>query len=351
MKKTTLQFLDHIDQPVFVVGFDGAVINSNPQALNCLARAAGLRDLLGELARDAAVRPQHAFPVALRMDAAESAGLERVTLFRMNSYLLMLATAMDEEKAQNRHAARLDALDVLAREVRDPVIELLGHARDLARRAVQAGGAGNGNEQRLAHLDEKIAAFSTLHGLLEQMGPESLNEDSRIDAAALIEQTMSTCRPLAQQRGIQLTAQIATAGLPVLYGPVRWIEEVLRSFVLDALQRTQRGDGLVVHTRHISGFLYFRFEAVPADAAKPPPIVTVKPPVFASLGKEIARWAITLIGGAVSGGGGEVADLVLQVPLAPPQRAGCDADQAQFTRFAEEIEALMGMQAAPALIE
>lgn len=43
MKKTTLQFLDHIDQPVFVVGVDGAVINSNPKALNCLDSAAGCR--------------------------------------------------------------------------------------------------------------------------------------------------------------------------------------------------------------------------------------------------------------------------------------------------------------------
>ena len=344
MKKSTLKFLDHIQQPVFMLAKDGALTFSNPNARDALARLPSLAICLGEVGIDVASKSPDAFPLTIRLpgDLAETLG--NLTLLHMGSFIMALGASENHKEHHAVHNSRLGALDVLNREIAAPLREILEETKALAKATRAASEKHTKSEEQLAHIEEKLAAFDNIERMLKVIGEQEYNDDQRTDPNEMFEALRSKAAPAAAKWQISLGLRLPDNPLPTMYGPTSWFEQILHAYVHAAIRGTEPGSRLAIQARHLSGFLYVNFvNEPPGDDIKVSKKKSDESPL---LGIELAGWLLRLLGGSVSIPDSGPSTATLQLPMMPQANNASDPEQEQLTRFTEELEALMALKQA-----
>ena len=342
MKKTTFTFLEHIHQPVFMLAKDGALTFSNPSARDALAAAPSLTAHLGEVAIDAASNSPDAFPLTVRLPDELAEKLGTLTVLHMSSFIMALGAPVGHEDHHPSHNSRLGALEVVHRELAEPLCELLGEAKALAKAARAVPENRKTSDDWLSRVDEKLTAFDNLIGMFKVMDEQDYDDDQRTDPTEMMEALRSRLAPTAAKQKTALGLRLPDKPLPMMYGPTGWFEHILHAYVYAAIQSADPGSRLAIQVRHLSGFLYINFvNEPPGDDVEVSKKTNDQPSL---LGIELAGWLLRLLGGSVSIPDSGPSTATLQLPMMPQASTSSDPEQEQLTRFTEELEALMALK-------
>jgi two-component system CheB/CheR fusion protein len=189
-------------------------------------------------------------PDQLRM-TVESV-LERVRLTAENRRLLEELAAQNHrleqmldslsrarEAAESASRAKSEFLANMSHEIRTPMTAILGYAERLEDRLsseerLEALGAIRRNGTHLLRIINQILSLSIEAGTFE------IN-DSILVPEALVSEVDEALRPLAQEKGLELTSRIAASVPRALHADALRIRQVLTNLVENAIRYTDRG--------------------------------------------------------------------------------------------------------------
>ena len=243
----------------------------------------------------------------------------------------------------------MGALDILARELREPVLQLLEESRNLSGRLDKMSPRADSEEQLLKSLRFKIKEFEALQELLTLDLDREGGHDTRLECETLFSQLHETCLPAARDRNLAFTITTPDEVMPPLYGATRWIECALAAITLNNIQQAAPKQHLSLLVRQLSGFLYIHFELRDAEDGESESSDKRTPkakPVTPPLSLHLARWVIELGGGTLSCNNEDSGATLVQIPLSPLNRSGNSAEEEQMARFADELEQLMSIKQA-----
>lgn len=156
-----------------------------------------------------------------------------------------LQVSLERLRESDRH--KTEFFSNISHELRTPLMMILSPLDQIARRE-HAGlsekarsllGVASVNANRLLKLINQLLDFSKLEAGHMQLRPE------RVDVGRVIERLVDAAAPLAEQRGLSLTAEIPP-DLPATAADEEKLDTIITNLLSNALKFTPRGGSIVV---------------------------------------------------------------------------------------------------------
>ena len=187
------------------------------------------------VARDRTDRAQMEQALAQRLDELETEAIIRTRLY-------------DQSQAASR--AKSAFLAMVTHELRSPLTSIIGYTDmlerglfgELPRRTQEPLAHMRHSSQRLSRLINDILDFSKIEA------GHSAIELSPVDLPAVIRDVVGAMQPLVQERGLELTVEIAP-DLPQVYANRARLEQVLTNLLSNAIKFTDQGS-ITVRATH-----------------------------------------------------------------------------------------------------
>jgi two-component system OmpR family sensor kinase/two-component system sensor histidine kinase BaeS len=197
-----------------------------------------------------------ASPITKLANAAQAIGAgdlrARVQLQSSSQEIDELAQSFNKMAADLQRAAELrnNLMADVSHELRTPLTVLEGNLRAALDHVYEL------DDEQIANLYEQtrhlILLVNELRELALAEAAQLPLDKQALNLAKLVQETVAVFEPLAEEKGVRLTAQLAPA-LPAVLADRSRIRQVLHNLLANALRHTPTGGRVVIRGRVVSG--------------------------------------------------------------------------------------------------
>ena len=163
------------------------------------------------------------------------------------------AMTVERDKAAEANRAKDEFLGILGHELRNPLVPILGWARNFRKSSALAGDpALSQGVEALERNARNILRLADDCLDLVRISERKVNlEKEPLDLNQTVRGSIETLRPLAEEKGLQLVTRLCPSGLWVLGDRTR-LEQVINNLLINAIKYTEPGGQISIRSSTIS---------------------------------------------------------------------------------------------------
>ena len=187
--------------------------------------------------------------------------LARRCALAVDNTILYRAMIAERDKAAEASRAKDDFLGILGHELRNPLVPILGWARNLKKDpAVAANPFLNQGVETLERNAQSILRLANDCLDLVRISERKVAlKQELLDLNQLVQGCIEALRLAAQEKALRIVTNLSSSSLPVLVDRTR-IEQVMTNLLINAIKYTDSGGQLSVSTSEVNGDAEVRFK-------------------------------------------------------------------------------------------
>jgi signal transduction histidine kinase/ActR/RegA family two-component response regulator len=167
---------------------------------------------------------------------------------------LYRAMMAERDKAAEASRAKDDFLGILGHELRNPLVPILGWARNLKKDAVVAANPAlsQGVETLERNARNILRLADDCLDLVRISERKVTLKQELLDLNQLVQACVEALRPAAQEKGLGVVANLSSSSLCV-FGDRNRLEQVMNNLLINAIRYTDSGGLLSIRTSNVKG--------------------------------------------------------------------------------------------------